>query len=226
VRGKDTPSGLWLDVGCGSGGVAAALAPQVEQIIGIDPDSWSRWDEFARQHSNLSFHHGSFRRLMETLDPGTASEVICNQVYEHVDDPAALVEVIYRALKPGGICYFAGPNLLWPYEPHVNWLFVHWLPRRFAIWLMTVCRARYAHYLDAWPMHYWSLKKLFKKMGFISSSAIYERIQAQAALKPSVAIRLAAKAPRWMCRLLSPLAPGFVFVLVKPYAKETNHGQG
>lgn len=213
---RDLASGRWLDIGCGSGGIAAALAKHVEQVIGVDPEPWERWKFFESEYPNLAFHVGSYPDLLTLVGAETVDIAVCNQVYEHVDDPAAMLCAIHRVMKPGGICYFAGPNLLWPIEPHVFWPFVHWLPRQFAIRLMTFFRAKRVGYLDAWSMHYWMLKRLFRRAGFIAANAIHDRIRAQTQHVDRMFVRSAVRLSRPVVSALTPLAPGFVFVLTKP----------
>jgi SAM-dependent methyltransferase len=219
---RDLTSGLWLDIGCGSGGIAAALAKHVEQVVGVDPEPWERWKSFQRERLNLAFHMGSYPDLVALVGAETVDVAVCNQVYEHVDDPAAMLRAIHRVMKPGGICYFAGPNLLWPIEPHVFWPFVHWLPRQFAIRLMNFFRAKRVGYLDAWSMHYWALKRLFRRAGFISANAIHDRIKAQTQRVDRVAVRSIVRLSRPVVSVFTPLAPGFVFVLTKPRTKNRN----
>ncbi len=216
--GQDLARGVWLDVGCGSGGVAATLAWHVEQMIGVDPEPWVRWDDFLGEHTNLVFHTGSYNDIEKLLSPASVDVVVCNQVYEHVGDPFALLKAIHRVLKPSGVCYFAGPNLLWPIEPHVFWPFVHWLPRQFSIWLMTFFRAKRLRYLDAWSLHYWALKKMFRQSGFVASNAIRDRIRAQAQSTDRRILRAAAQIPKAVITALTPFTPGFVFVLTKSSA--------
>jgi ubiquinone/menaquinone biosynthesis C-methylase UbiE len=119
-----------VDIGCGSGGIAFHLAPLVRSMVGVDPESWQRWKDFQDQRKNLQFLQESVESL--SIPDASVDVVICNQVYEHVPDPKRLIQEIHRILKPGGYCYFAGPNLLFPIEPHIFWPFVHWLPRRLA----------------------------------------------------------------------------------------------
>ena len=145
----------WLDIGCGSGGIAATIASQVKSIVGIDPDSWPRWAQFQRIHSNLQLLNESVDNL--SYPDNSVDVIVCNQVYEHVSNQLYLIAEIYRILKPGGYCYFAGPNLLFPIEPHVFWPFVHWLPRQFAIKFMQVFGSK--GILDARSTDYWTLKK-------------------------------------------------------------------
>ena len=68
----------------------------------------------------------------------------------------------------GGIAYFAGPNLLFPIEPHVFWPFVHWLPRGLAVRLMRALGSRKV--LDANSASWWRLHAWFD--GFEVSNAL------------------------------------------------------
>ncbi len=146
---------VWLDIGCGSGGITYSIAPKVKSITGIDPESWVRWDTFQNNHDNLVFLNESVESL--SCKDNSIDVVICNQVYEHVPDPIQLIHEIHRVLKPGGICYFAGPNLLFPIEPHVFWPFVHWLPRNIAVKIMKLFGSK--KILDAYSADYWTLKR-------------------------------------------------------------------
>lgn len=213
---RNFSDGLWLDIGCGSGGVAAALASHVRQIVGIDPEPWERWQRIGDEHPNLAFHVGSYHDITKLLGPESVDVVVCNQVYEHVDDPVALLEAINRVMKPTGVCYFAGPNLLWPIEPHVFWPFVHWLPRSFAQHWMRRLGSSRADDLDAWSWSYWALARLFRQRGFHYASAVHARLQAGAeGAGAGKLLRLAARMPRVLARGLTPITPSFVFVLEK-----------
>ena len=212
---RDVRRVTWLDIGCGSGGIAATLAQHVDSVIGVDPESWQRWEQFRTVHYNLKLHQGSYRDLDTLCGSNSIDVAVCNQVYEHVDDPVALLAAIHRVLKPGGLCYFAGPNLLWPIEPHVFWPFVHWLPRRFAQRLMRTLGSRRAAELDAYSTHYWRLLHLFRDTGLFYENAIPARILASQpkACMPRILSSVAAARPvLWG---LTPLAPGFVFLLHK-----------
>lgn len=214
--GRDLTRGKWLDIGCGSGGVAATLAAHVQRVVGLDPESWERWHLFREQHSNLEFHAASYRDMERLLGPESVDVVICNQVYEHVDDPIALLEAIHLVMKPNAVCYFAGPNLLWPIEPHVFWPFVHWLPRSFAHRGMRVLGSKRAHDLDACSWSYWRLAGSFRHTGFRFEAAIHQRVVGGASLDGAGWIlRVAARLPRWMVNATAPVSPGFVFVLSK-----------
>lgn len=214
--GQALTDAVWLDIGCGSGGIAATLAGHVRRVVGVDPERWERWDAFRAAHANLAFHEGSYRDIERLLGAESIDVVVCNQVYEHVDDPLALLQSIHRVLKPGGLCYFAGPNLLWPIEPHVFWPFVHWLPRRFAQGIMRSLGSRRALELDAYSTHYWRLTRWFRESNLAPTTVVSARLASELLVR-GWSIPL----PRplgGMIDLLASLLPGFVFALQKPSA--------
>lgn len=213
--------GTWLDIGCGSGGIASALAHHVGRIVGIDPEPWSSWASLAEVQPNLSFLQAGFDGDQLPLPEGTVDVVICNQVYEHVANPAALIRNIHRVLRPGGICYFAGPNLLWPIEPHVYWPFVHWLPRRAVQRLMRVMGSKRADALDAYSKSYWRLLSWFGEAGLESVDAVAERLSVEMEMRRHVTLaNIVRRIPPAGRKLLAPFWPGFIFVLRKQRASE------
>jgi ubiquinone/menaquinone biosynthesis C-methylase UbiE len=200
----------WLDIGCGSGGIAATIAPCVKSIIGIDPEPWDRWLHYQRANPNVQLINES----METLscaDNGM-DIVVCNQVYEHVSNPQKLIAEIHRVLKPGGYCYFAGPNFLFPIEPHIHLPFLHWLPRSWANTLLHICGA--SGTLEANSASYWTLKKwlhLFE----IKNAVPYIIKQPYAYGRRNWTWRILACMPSFLIERLTWLSPSFVFVLRK-----------
>ncbi len=206
----------WLDIGCGNGGMAAQIAPQVKFITGIDPEPWSDWTNFQNTHPNLQL-------LPNTIETFAGAEdsidiILCNQVYEHVPNPQRLIGEIYRLLKPGGYCYFAGPNLLFPIEPHVFWPFVHWLPRSLAVQLMQLCGSK--KILDAESTTYWILTKWLQRFEITNAvpfimqhSDLYGK---DSWLKPFWLWQLLSHVPTSLLQMGTWLSPGFVFILKKP----------
>lgn len=214
--GPTVSKGDWVDIGCGSGGIAAALANRVERITGIDPEPWAAWSSAAAATPNLSFLVAPCDAPEPPFVPASIDVAICNQVYEHVADPRRLVLNLGQMLRPGGVCYFAGPNLLWPIEPHVFWPFVHWLPRRHAHRLMRLAGADRPEDLDAYSTHVWQLRRWFAEAGLEGVDAVPAR--AVAGLVASGRPRLAGAIARVPSLLWAPfraLWPGFVFILRK-----------
>ena len=211
--GPDIAQGRWVDLGCGSGSIAAYLAAKVSDFVGIDPEPWAQWSDLMREQNNLTLLQGSYDSQPGLIPTESADVVICNQVYEHVPDPVALIQFIHRSLKPGGYCYFAGPNLLFPIEPHVFWPFVHWLPRWFAARLMLALGSKAL--LDANSIHYWKLCRLLNQ--FETQNAVPFIIgHPETYFRTSIFWRLLSKIPTSLLHLLNPLTPTFVYVLRKP----------
>ena len=201
---------VWADLGCGSGGISAHIAPHVKEITGYDPESWQCWSELQKIHSNLRFITESIETL--SCESNSIDVVICNQVYEHVPDPEYLIAQIHRILKPNGYCYFAGPNLLFPIEPHVFWPFVHWLPRRFACQLMRLCGSQ--KILDANSKDYWTLKKWLSAFQIINAVP-YILKNPDKYHRNIFTWNTLSLLPPPLIKATTFLSPGFVFILRK-----------
>ena len=206
-----------VDIGCGSGGISYHLAPSFKTVCGVDPEPWQRWNEFMAERPNLRFIAGSADS--QDLDSDSVDVVICNQVYEHVPSPQALIAQIYRILKPGGVCYFAGPNLLYPIDPHVHWPFIHWIPRRWALALLRRFYPEKERILDAYSVTYWTLRRWLSE--FEIRDAVPPLIKHRAGAESAgIVWRLFRPIPEGALRLLAFLSPGFVFVLKKPQRQQ------
>jgi SAM-dependent methyltransferase len=202
-----------VDIGCGSGGISFHLSPAFKTVCGIDPEPWQRWDEFVAKRPNLSFQEGSVDTL--GLVDASIDVVICNQVYEHVPSPEALISQIHRILKPGGVCYFAGPNLLYPIEPHVFWPCIHWIPRPWALAILRKFAPEKEQTLDAFSTTYWKLRRWLRE--FTILDAVPPLIKHRAKSESASGIwRLFRPIPLSVLKLFAFLSPGFVFVLTKP----------
>ncbi|KFN51265.1 hypothetical protein P873_03090 [Arenimonas composti TR7-09 = DSM 18010] len=175
-------------------------------------------------HPGLRLVQGAFDGEALPVPAESADVVVCNQVYEHDADPARLVANIARVLRPGGRCYFAGPNLLWPVEPHVFWPFVHWLPRRAAQACMRALGSSRAGELDAWSRDWLTLRRWFREHRFERRWVLRERLAAEFDVRgrPRMAAGI-ARLPSWLFALLEPISPGFIYVLRKPLVPE-GHG--
>jgi len=215
VLGPDVANEPWLDVGCGSGGIAAELSKHVASVVGVDPEAWPHWPELISSNPGLRLLQRDCRALETIIPNGSIGIAVCNQVYEHVLDVPTLLAEIFKAIRPGGYCYFAGPNLLWPIEPHVFYPFVHWLPREGTIRVLSGIGLHRIRELDAWSMHYWALRGHFRAAGFEVSSLLVERLLAN---RRRVANAVLLRALKLIAAGAEPLAPGFVFLLRKPAA--------
>jgi SAM-dependent methyltransferase len=102
---KNVPKtrGLALDVGCGTGRVAFALAKLGFEVEGIDANE--RAIEIANQinenvRAKIDFHSANFNS--ETVEKEKYDLAVCSEVLEHVEDYKPLIKGMLAALKPKG----------------------------------------------------------------------------------------------------------------------------
>ena len=117
-----------LDVGCGGGILAEAMARRGADVLGIDLSIKPL--RVAQLHAMESgIDHLHYREVaVETLAaelPGHFDAVTCMEMLEHVPDPASVVRACAALVKPGG------------------WVFFSTLNRNAKSWLMAVVGAEY-----------------------------------------------------------------------------------
>jgi 2-polyprenyl-6-hydroxyphenyl methylase/3-demethylubiquinone-9 3-methyltransferase len=101
-----------LDVGCGGGLLAEAMAARGACVTGIDMAGKPL--EVARLHAQDSA--ADVRYLESTAEALAAREaaqfdvVTCMEVLEHVPDPAQTVAACAQLARPGGWCFFSTIN--------------------------------------------------------------------------------------------------------------------
>ena len=97
-------TGRLLDVGCGPGPLALALAPLFAETIGVDPDAGmlAEAERLARAsgHANVRFVRGLAEELGALVD-GRFRAVSFGQSF-HRTERERVAEWVYDALEPGG----------------------------------------------------------------------------------------------------------------------------
>ena len=97
-----------LDVGCGGGILAEAMARRGAQVTGIDlSEKALRVAELHLHESGLSVRYE--KAAVEDVS-GEFDVVTCMELLEHVPQPASMVSACARLVRPGGRVFFSTIN--------------------------------------------------------------------------------------------------------------------
>ena len=118
-----------LDIGCGSGHIAAYFTQRNRVIVcdvvdQVTSPQRAHFELVIADTVHLPFANGGF------------DVILSNHVMAYLRDPQHHVREIARLLKPGGVAYLATPNRYFPLEPHTRTPLVHWLPDSLYRWIM------------------------------------------------------------------------------------------
>jgi SAM-dependent methyltransferase len=113
--------GTVLDVGCGDGQIARALAATGAVVHGIDPTQL-HIDVARKRGGGPTYELGSASRL--PVDDESQEAVVACLVFEHIDDVDTAIAEVARVLKPGGrFSFFLNHPLL--QTPGSGWIDDH-----------------------------------------------------------------------------------------------------
>jgi 2-polyprenyl-6-hydroxyphenyl methylase / 3-demethylubiquinone-9 3-methyltransferase len=102
-----------LDVGCGGGILAEAMALRGANVLGIDlatkPLKVAQLHALEAQTEGVSYREVSAEALAAEM-PGVFDTVTCMEMLEHVPDPASVVDACAKLVKPGGWVLFSTIN--------------------------------------------------------------------------------------------------------------------
>jgi SAM-dependent methyltransferase len=167
---------MLLDIGCGTGGLAALAVEGGGFYVGVD--YYSAILEMAQalladaskpQRTALLRASGiSLPLRSETTDIVTAFDVIEHLVGGEPWQQAFLRE-IRRVLRPGGIVLLTTPNRLHPFEPHTQLYGPHYLPvslaDRYIRWRNPSFLREYPTYGEIHLLTPWKMKSLLETAG-------------------------------------------------------------
>lgn len=129
--------GDWLDYGCAEGGYTEALIRAgADTACGFDIAK-DRIQAARQAYPGLSFYDAQDGTL--PFRACSFDGVFMNEVFEHVEDEARVLNEINRVLKPGGLLILIAPNRCFPFEGHMVTIrnrgfmpspIVPWLPKR------------------------------------------------------------------------------------------------
>ena len=102
-----------LDVGCGGGILADAMARKGAEVLGIDLASKAlkvaQLHALEAQTAGVQYREISAEALASE-QPGTFDVVTCMEMLEHVPDPSLVVSACAILVKPGGHVFFSTIN--------------------------------------------------------------------------------------------------------------------
>ena len=102
-----------LDVGCGGGILADAMARAGAQVTGVDLATKAlrvaQLHALEAQTPNVEYREVSVEALAQQ-QPGCFDVVTCMEMLEHVPDPASVVRACAALVKPGGWVFFSTLN--------------------------------------------------------------------------------------------------------------------
>lgn len=208
-----------VDIGCSTGIMTRHFAGAFGCVIGLDNDHVGvlHGRRLAEQagvpSSKLQFLAGDGCAM--PLATNSVDAVICNQVYEHVDDQPALMSEIYRILKPGGACYFGIGTRHVLVEGHYKLPFLSWVPHSVAHVYMKML-GKNAKY-DVRLLSYRNLKKLSREFGIVDYTIdVIKHGERYCDFSRGRIRRFVAHWPSWFLRAILPVIPVHVWAIVKP----------
>lgn len=102
-----------LDVGCGGGILADAMARQGADVLGIDLSrkalKVAQLHALEAQTAGVQYREISAEALAAE-QPGSFDVVTCMEMLEHVPDPSSIVKACATLVKPGGHVFFSTIN--------------------------------------------------------------------------------------------------------------------
>ncbi|MFZ2991162.1 bifunctional 2-polyprenyl-6-hydroxyphenol methylase/3-demethylubiquinol 3-O-methyltransferase UbiG [Ideonella sp.] len=102
-----------LDVGCGGGILAEAMARKKAKVLGIDlsvkPLKVARLHAMEGEVAGLEYREVAAEALAAER-PASFDVVTCMEMLEHVPDPASVVQACATLCKPGGWVFFSTLN--------------------------------------------------------------------------------------------------------------------
>ncbi len=213
-----------LEVGSSTCIMAAEFAKACREVIAfdIDPVALRAGYAYCRDIPNIAdamrFLVGDATHM--SVADHSVDVVICNQVYEHVDDQTGLMREIYRVLRPGGVCYFGIGTRHVIIEGHYKLPFLSWITPRLAD-IYVKLRGRQLRY-DVKLLSYRNLQKLAGD--FIVHDYTVDIIRHPSRYFVDELLQLRA----WLSQMkpsflaaLRPILPVHVWLLEKPQPGET-----
>lgn len=202
-----------LDVGGSAGVMTEVFAHYFREVVELDIDHVAVERGKAQcQSKNVQWICGDGASL--PFADGSFDCVICNHVYEHMDNQEGLAAEIHRVLKPNGFCYWSAGSRFVLVEGHYKLPFLSWLPNRLSNLYMRLSGKTGGY--DVTLLSYPKLKALLRNFRFhdytIPILTQPERFAADDLKRRN---GLAFRVPAFLYRASYPILPIWIWILTK-----------
>ncbi|MCK5126374.1 MAG: class I SAM-dependent methyltransferase [candidate division Zixibacteria bacterium] len=201
-----------LDLGASTSIMTEYFAGHFKRVIALDVDDVGL-KSGKKQTSASNIDYVCSDGTKSGLVDGSVDVIICNQVYEHVEDQHGLAFEIERLLSPNGFCYFGAGNRFVLIEGHYFLPFLSWMPL-WASHLYLKLMGRKVKY-DVFLLSLRNLRKLLKNFEMIDYTEKLiddpKKYTADDVIQPGSFL---SRMPRWLFRkIIFPILPAWVFVV-------------
>ncbi|GAB4158322.1 MAG: hypothetical protein Fur003_2130 [Candidatus Dojkabacteria bacterium] len=209
---EDLKNSTILDYGSSTGIIATHLSNEVALVKGIDIDK--KAVEYARDYAksqkvkNVQFYSSKVELGNEKFDI-----IICNQIYEHVENQQELVNDLYSLLKDDGVIYFGATNKYIFLEPHYRLPLLSWFPKKISNFYIALFTKHKSYYEDL--LSYKGLERLLKDFEITDVSVELIKAPEKYAANDIKSLKYISKIPRVILKLLMFFSPNWVFILKK-----------
>lgn len=200
-----------LDIGCSSGVITNYFTDYFKLVVGIDVD------ESALELAKKQFKKDNLKFLKMSAEDLEFKDcmfdvIICNQIYEFIENDQQLMNEIYRVLKPGGVCLFGARNKWTIMEAQYNLPFLSWLPKSFSDLIVRLTGNG-----DEFVGHYrglLGLKQLVNK--FLIHDYTLEILRHPERFHYQSLVKYRFLTALMPLEIFYPLIPNYIWVLEKP----------
>ncbi|HOE70103.1 MAG TPA: class I SAM-dependent methyltransferase [Brevefilum sp.] len=206
-----------IEVGCGSGEISAYFGDFVAKMWGIELEFSNFPFAQASQKKNFAFSQADGAKL--PFSDQVFDLVLFPQVYEHTTKQKEVFNEIYRVLKPGGICFFSGPNRFQIIEPHYFLPFLSWLPHKLSDLYLRLTQK--GDIFDIYPRNYWYIKRLAKSFTRIDYTHKMIANPEKYGLQTKKLNKIIIKIPLELIKCLAPFYPNYNWLLIKQNSTRT-----
>ncbi len=209
---RELRGGVLLEIGVGSGAIAARLADAVTpsgEVWGVDVRDSRVVTE--------GFHFGIVEDTTLPFADGFFDVVVSNHVIEHVGPPPKQLghlREVARVLKDDGVAYLATPNRWALLEPHFRLPLLSWLP--VPARTPYVRLARRGRDYDCDPRTRAELFELCASAGLDATERTLEAVRLTIEIEDARSlVRRLTGVPERVLRALLPLVPTHILILRK-----------